>query len=240
MYILVIYLEFLYLNIVCLYIKQGRYYTIINSILTHYIKMVKSRYINYCIAINKNFSTLFKSIETTPNKKLEDALDFTRIGLTSRQVTVFGFFSCFFVLFLTLIVGLIASMAGFGDYAIYLLLGGFVTATVVMFVVNEYPKRLASFEKMSSLGYAPRLVAYLIITLKQDPNLEKAVKFAAENGEDHMSEDLRRLLWNTWAGKHNSVGEALPFLGVRSSRLRRRDRRFMPSRAKSSKLSSRR
>jgi hypothetical protein len=39
------------------------------------------------------------------------------------------------------------------------------------------------------------------------------VKFASENGEDHMSEDLRRLMWNTWAGKHNSVGEALPLLG---------------------------
>jgi len=66
---------------------------------------------------------------------------------------------------------------------------------------------------MNAIGYAPRLVAYLIITLKEDPNLEKAVKFASENGEDHMTKDLRRLLWNTWAGRHNSVGDALPVLG---------------------------
>ena len=213
MYILVIYLEFLYLNIVCQYIIDDKYNTIIINISTHYIKMIRTHYKNYCISVNETFSSLFKSLETTPNKKLDDALDFTGIGLTSRQVTVFGFFACFFFLFLTLIAGVIAFAAGFPDIMTYVLLGGFAAATIAMFVINEYPKRLAAFEKMSSLGYAPRLIAYLIITLKQDPNLEKAVKFAAENGEDHMSEDLRRLLWNTWAGKHNSVGEALPFLG---------------------------
>lgn len=175
--------------------------------------MIRSIYKDGCVSVNKNFSILFKSIETSPNKKLEDSLEFIKIGITSREIILFGYFSCFIILFLTLIAAFIALIAGLGYNTIYVMFVGVLASVALLFVIPQYPKRLAAFEKMNSLGYAPRLIAYLIITLKQDPNLEKAVKFAAENGVDHMSEDLKRLLWNTWAGKHNSVGEALPYLG---------------------------
>ncbi len=175
--------------------------------------MLKSVYIDGCIFVNRNFSPLLRSIETAPDKKLEDALEFVKIGLSAREVKLFAYFSCFILCFLSLFAALLALVAGFGFNAVYVILIGMIASIAALFLIIHYPNSLVAFEKMNSIGYAPRLIAYLIITLKEDPNLEKAVKFAAENGVDHMSEDLRRLLWNTWAGRHNSVGEALPVLG---------------------------
>ena len=175
--------------------------------------MLKSFYKDSCIFVNKSFSPLLGGIETTPDKKLEDALEFIKIGLSAREVKLFAYFSCFLLCFLSLFGAVIALLAGLGMNSLYVALIGMIASFAVLFLITNYPNNLVAFEKMNSIGYAPRLIAYLIITLKEDPNLEKAVKFAAENGADHMSEDLRRLLWNTWAGRHNSVGEALPFLG---------------------------
>jgi hypothetical protein len=175
--------------------------------------MLKPYYLSGCAFVNQNFSSLLNSIETSPDKKMDEALDFVNLGPSAREIKLFAYFACFFLYFFSLIASLLALIAGFGFNTVYVLFLGLLSATALFFLILQYPLSLVAFERMNSIGYAPRLIAYLIITLKEDPNLEKAVKFASENGEDHMSQDLRRLLWNTWAGKHNSVGEALPVLG---------------------------
>ena len=175
--------------------------------------MLKSYYLSGCAFVNQNFSSLLKSIETSPDQKMDEALEFVKLGPSAREIKLFAYFTCFVLYSLSLIACILALIAGFGFNALYVLFIGLFSATALLLLIMQYPLSLVAFERMNSIGYAPRLIAYLIITLKEDPNLEKAVKFASENGEDHMSQDLRRLLWNTWAGRHNSVGEALPVLG---------------------------
>jgi hypothetical protein len=174
--------------------------------------MLKNIYKGGCIYVNTYVIPLFGPIEITPDETLDEALEFIKMGLSSTQIKLFAYFSCFVIIFLSLLVSIIVLMLGFGSATMYVALSGILASVAVLSLIKYYPKKLMAFEKMNAIGYAPRLIAYLIITLKEDPNLEKAVKFAAENGEDHMSEDLRRLLWNTWAGRHNSVDEALPQL----------------------------
>jgi hypothetical protein len=175
--------------------------------------MLKTYYLSGCAFVNQNFSSLLKSIETSPDEKMDEALDFVKLGPSVREIKLFAYFTCFVLYFISLIASLLALTIGLGLNTIYILFFGMLSATALLFLIMQYPLSLVAFERMNSIGYAPRLIAYLIITLKEDPNLEKAVKFASENGEDHMSQDLRRLLWNTWAGRHNSVAEALPVLG---------------------------
>jgi len=174
--------------------------------------MLKNAYKGGCIYVNRYIVPLVGSIEIAPDKTLDEALEFIKMGLSSTQIKLFAYFSCFVLIFLSLLASIVALMIGFGSATMYVAFSGILASVAMMSLIKYYPKKLMAFEKMNAIGYAPRLIAYLIITLKEDPNLEKAVKFAAENGEDHMSEDLRRLLWNTWAGRHNSVDEALPQL----------------------------
>ena len=163
--------------------------------------------------MNKNFSPLLNSIQISPNPGLKEALEYIKMGLTEKEITLFAYGCCFILLAATVLVSFAALLLGFQEMTPNVLLAGTLLAILSIFLVKEYPKKLSASERMNAVGYAPQLVAYLIITLKQDPNLEKAVKFTAENGDNRITEDLRKLLWSTWAGKYNSVGEALPYLG---------------------------
>ena len=173
--------------------------------------MIKSLYKDSCIFVNKNFAGLFKGVNIEWDKELEDSLEFIDLGLTPREVIVFAWFTALLFFVLSFLAAMVALFIGMN--ALYILLFGMILACLSLYLIPMYPVRLVVFEKMRALGYAPRLIAYLIIPLKQDPNLEKAVKFASEHGDDKLADDLKQLLWHTWSGKHNSIGEALPILG---------------------------
>ncbi len=95
---------------------------------------------------------------------------------------------------------------------IYPLVGMLAFPFLIAHLVTEYPKSLAKLEIIKALGNAPRTLAYLVILLKQNPNLEEAVRFAAEFGEGPIGEDLRRMTWDVWSGKKINVKSALPEL----------------------------
>lgn len=173
--------------------------------------MIKSVYKGSCIFVNQHFSGMFRGIDLEWDKELEDALRFTGLGITPIEVTIFAWTTGLFLFILFFIGALITLNIGFNPA--YTILAGVILAGAALYLIPQYPARLILFERMKSLGYAPKLIAYLVITLKQDPNIEKATKFAAEHGEDKLAEDLRRLLWETWSGKYNSIDEALPLLG---------------------------
>ncbi|MBN2251025.1 MAG: hypothetical protein JW724_03005 [Candidatus Altiarchaeota archaeon] len=173
--------------------------------------MFKNHYITSCNFVNRNFAWMFKGLELEWNKELEESLEFIRLGPTPKEITLFAWFAGLLLVILSLFGAFIALFLGLN--ALYVLFIGVVLACITLYLIPMYPVRMVVLEKMKCLAYAPRLTAYLIITLKQDPNLEKAVKFTAENGDDYMSQDLRKIIWHTWSGKYNSVGEALPILG---------------------------
>lgn len=173
--------------------------------------MLRDIYVGSCKYVGENFAGLFKGIELEWDKELEESIKFTRLGVTPHQVVVFAWFSGLLMFTASLFLGLVALFAGINPLQVLVL--GLFAACATVYFIQSYPVQSVIYEKMNCLAYAPHLIAYLIITLKQDPNLEKAVKFASENGTDRMSEDLRQLLWHTWAGKYSSIGEALPILG---------------------------
>ncbi len=173
--------------------------------------MMKSYYKNSCILINQHFSEMFKGINLKWKKELEDALTFTELGLKPKEVTIFAWTIALTLLTLSFTGALIAMRTG--PNPMYVILAGIALAGAALYLIPAYPTRLVIFERMKSLGYAPRLIAYLVIPLKQDPNMEKAAKFAAEHGEDKLTKDLRGLLWKTWSGEYKSIDEALPMLG---------------------------
>ncbi len=166
-----------------------------------------------CGFTNRHFSCLPRYVNLEWDRGLEDALEFTKLCVKPLEVVVFAWASAILAVTLSLIIAPLVFFLGYD--LLHLLLTGFVLAAVLAYYISNYPKRLANRGRIKALGYAPEIVAYLIIPLKQNPNLESAVKFAAEHGEGRMADDLKGILWDVWAGKYRSVGEALPVLGHR-------------------------
>ena len=167
----------------------------------------------FCNLMNKNFSGLFKGFKIEWDENLERTLEFTDLSLKPEEVIVTSWSSALISFFAFLLFSLLAFFLGINP--MYFILSGTLLAFLSLYVIPKYPERLASLEKMKALGYAPTLITYLIIPLKQDPNLEKAATFAAEHSEGRLGEDVKKLVWGTWSGEHNSIDEGLPILGYR-------------------------
>jgi len=50
---------------------------------------------------------------------------------------------------------------------------------LVYVYVGEYPKRRAAYMKVPFAGDVPEVISYIVMSMKLNPNLELAFKFAA-------------------------------------------------------------
>ncbi|MEM7820779.1 MAG: hypothetical protein QW751_01080 [Candidatus Aenigmatarchaeota archaeon] len=80
---------------------------------------------------------------------------------------------------------------------------------LIFYVISEWPKNLARDKAVAALGWAPQVVAAIAIPLKQNPNLEAALAFAAEYGEGELIEDFRKLVWAGWTGKVSNLHKGI-------------------------------
>ncbi len=80
---------------------------------------------------------------------------------------------------------------------------------------KKYPQMAADKEKLLALAYVPEIVNYLVMSLRLNPNLEKAVEFAASHGRGRISDELKKIIWFVQIGKYSSVEEALDDLAYR-------------------------
>ncbi|OYT26263.1 MAG: hypothetical protein B6U97_04165 [Candidatus Altiarchaeales archaeon ex4484_96] len=152
------------------------------------------------------------NLEWSPN--LKQAIEFNRMQVTPYDVTA----AAWTLGAASMIVSSITAIAAFiylGVNPLVILLIGAVISLLTLYYMSEYPRIKASRKRIKALGRAPEIIAYLIIPLKQNPNLEEAVRFAAEHSEGDLALDLKKTLWDVWSGKTPSIGEALPSLGVK-------------------------
>lgn len=81
---------------------------------------------------------------------------------------------------------------------------------IFLFVaVGWYPKWRAENRQALGLGEIPRLVSYLVMTLRVNPNLERSAQFTASRVDGPLGWDLRKELWGAYLRVHESVEEAL-------------------------------
>lgn len=172
---------------------------------------MQTKYEQICRNVSRRLSWTVRWLGLEWKEDLEKALEETKLSVSAYEVTSCAWASAAVIIALSSAASLLLYLAGYNP--IMLLLAGFVLAVSSAYYVSEYPKIAARNRKLRSLGSAPQLVAYMIIPLKGNPNLEEAVRFAAEHGEGAMAEDLKKVLRDVWAGEYRSVGEALPILG---------------------------
>ncbi|MFH1442919.1 MAG: type II secretion system F family protein [Candidatus Micrarchaeota archaeon] len=100
----------------------------------------------------------------------------------------------------------------------YLYLGAAVLVLIpigVALYYRRYPKMVAEKEKLLALAYVPEIVNYLVMSMRLNPNLEKAVEFAANHGRGRISDELKKIVWLVQIGKYSSVEEAIDELAYR-------------------------
>ncbi len=72
----------------------------------------------------------------------------------------------------------------------------------------QFPMSIARRVRLRSLGKSPETICYMVMSLNLVPSLERAVLFAAENGEEPLSSALRKVIWSVETRQSRSVDDS--------------------------------
>lgn len=144
-------------------------------------------------------------------KKFKKAIYFTGLNVELHEVMLFasflGIISLIISLFIAIffIIGLNVPIL---VAAIYFMPVVLVIPLVVFGFIASYPEILANRLRAKSIGRTPEAINYLIMSMRQNPSLNKAVAFAAENSEEPISSSMKKVQWDIYMRKHQSIEEA--------------------------------
>lgn len=144
-------------------------------------------------------------IEPDPKtrSKLESEIETAYLNVTPRGVYSFS----------------VAVMAFFLTISFFLFFTGFLSLPLLLmsvagsllagYAVASYPSVLSKTVRMKMASDMVLAVLYMVIYMRSSPQLEGAVKFAAENLPPPLSWDLKKLIWDVEVGVYDSMDTAL-------------------------------
>ena len=140
--------------------------------------------------------------------RMERAIEIAHLNITPRGAASLTLLSCGILSSLAFL--LIVSKLLFG---VGLTLGhGLLLITLAVplaYYLYTYPMRLQRVFISRIGGDITMMILYMVIYLRDSPNLEGAISFAARNLTGPLAKDLKKLLWDLEIGRYFSVDDAL-------------------------------
>ncbi len=151
-------------------------------------------------------------IHVEPDKKsrpkIQETIDFAHLKVTpagtSSLTILFALLTSIPTIILMVLHILNLPGLSFGYGILVLILALFFT-----FYLYTYPKSLRRRYESEAGSDIVTLVLYIAMYMRNVPNLEGAVKFAAENLGGLMGYEMKKLLWDVEVGNYLSMQEAL-------------------------------
>ena len=172
----------------------------------HKTKHFRDYFVDWCKISSKKFPFLAdKKIKVS--KELKDAIEFLKWDLKPFEVVVFSRSVLITSLILLLGANVVGLLLGYFSLIVFVF-----SASICFLLANtitEYPKNEAHLEKVTALSYAPNILTQIVIYLKQNPNLEKALEFVTEYGDSRIIDELKESLWKSYIGHKKNLKEAI-------------------------------
>ncbi|KXB07435.1 hypothetical protein AKJ51_01225 [candidate division MSBL1 archaeon SCGC-AAA382A20] len=159
-------------------------------------------YTYFCKLAGK--SKFLKNIQSPPDG-LARNLKLSGLKVEPEEVCAFAFLG---VLIGVSIIGIVFVAAFVYELSLISVLFLFPLPILLYFVIGWYPRWGTSKSANESLKVSPRLISYLAVFLKINPNLERAVAFSSNQNQSGV-ESFRSEIWKNSLGLYKTVEEAL-------------------------------
>ncbi len=110
-------------------------------------------------------------------------------------------------------VGLLVALS-MVDFAVLLAFAGGLGAAISREAIRSYPKSLASKRATAVLRTSTEGVNMMIMSLRHEPSLPKAMRFAAKLPSE-FGQELRTAIWSVVMGAHATFEDSLQRLGAK-------------------------
>lgn len=138
------------------------------------------------------------------DKKYREAINFAHLEITPKGAFSFSIVASIFFSVFFLLLSFVFDALSFSTVALVA-----VFDLMVFYYLYNYPFHLSTMFRIKASSEMVLGVVYMSIAMRITPNLENAVKFAATNLTGPLAFDLRKMIWDLYTRKYDSVSEAL-------------------------------
>ncbi len=103
------------------------------------------------------------------------------------------------------------------QYLVLIVVSLAVSVLMVREAILSFPESAAKRQADELLRASPEIANLMIMSLRHEPSLSKAIRFASMK-DNAFSRELRRVVWTVVMGRHSSFEESLQEVGERWSR----------------------
>ncbi len=155
--------------------------------------------------IVKKFSRFlvdYISISEKERLKYISVLEMTNIKVTPEEINA----AAIFFLILGIVTGAIFFVVFF---SVPFFLTALIFGLIIFYYIKQYPFIYLSRLYMEASGELLLATFFIVIYMRMNPNLEKALEFAAENLKGPLGKDFKKLVWDIENRVYSSAIEAL-------------------------------
>jgi len=185
--------------------KLSKHSTAYKSFLEEIKHKPKTKFEKICAFMGK-FPTA--SLGKKTDISLKEDISASYMNVTPKGVTNLGIYSFVIFFILSSFLILILSDLVFG-------LAVFFFGLIVAFNVLSYPGKRADTLVVRMSADTILAILYMVIYMRTSPNLEGALKFAADNLDGELAWDLKKLLWDMQVGVYPNADAALAKYAVK-------------------------
>ncbi|UCD21144.1 MAG: hypothetical protein JSW08_01195 [archaeon] len=169
--------------------------------------MIPTGYEKACKNIGRGLKVKVKKQD---EERISEDLETAHLDVEPREATGLSTFA--------LLIGLVISILVAA--AVALLWGGINNGLLIFFLLifvtfflyyylNTTPSRLARKWRQKASSQMVPAILYIVVYMRHTSNLERAIKFAAQNLQPPLSLDFKKIFWDVETGKFPTIKDAL-------------------------------
>ena len=164
-----------------------------------------SKYEKFCKSLGKSFK-----IKVSDKDRTEIQKDIEQAHLNTSPEEVMGLSVT--AMIVSLFVGLMVFVLSYiltENMSIFFLVLVLGFSVFLFSFLSKTPKRLALKWRLKASNQMVPAILYIVIYMRHTSNLEKAIAFAAENLEEPLALDFRKIFWDVEVKKFATIKESL-------------------------------
>ncbi len=144
--------------------------------------------------------------------RVQKQLDEAHINVSASQALTLSLLSLIISLLFTLVISVILYLANPDIGTKNILLIGFlgvVAGSFLFYYTYTMPKRLANQWKLTASSQMVPALLYVVVYMKTNSNLERAIEFASEHLEGPLALDFKKILYDVEIAKYSTIKQSL-------------------------------
>lgn len=156
-----------------------------------------------------------RDVYVSNKKKIKDhvlrrALPITHINMDIDEVRAFSN-TTFVILLILLLIGSVPVLYFTQFDILFIMLCGITLVLVpglTALYIEKYPVLKAKRMRALTVGKMPQVIHHLSLSMRLNPSLDTAVRYASKSAEEPMASELQKVLWDVYMREHASVEDA--------------------------------